>query len=162
MKFQGQKQLQRDLESYTDKKTIHEMIKKIAEKELINAMIGSAKAGLGPNSQQYKAYSKSYADMIKKAGGQKSWLRSIGRTGRSGGMLDPKNFRIEVHADGKASMVWDGSEDYAEYHQEGDGKIPQRKFVHFENHRNFEALMAAYRAALDKMTAQFNTGAKVG
>ena len=162
MRFKGKKQLQQALDDFSDMKVIHETVKKVAEKELINAIIGSAKAGVGPGGRKYKPYSKVYAEVVKKAGTTKLWLRGLGKSGRKGGMLDPDNFHIEIQSDGRAFIVWDGDQEYGPVHQEGEGKMPKRKFLHFENNRNFEALMKAYREALDRMTANFNAGRKVG
>jgi len=162
VKLKGFKEFQRDLLKAVDSRTIHERLLKDQLKELVNALIGAAEAGIGPGNSNYAAYSEAYKKRIAKHGGQKRWLRGIGRSGRSGGMLDPKNFSGEVDNQGRAFLVWTAPDStaaiYGPVHQEGTDKMPQRKWHHFESTRSAAALLKAYRYTLDKLAAIFSAG----
>ena len=121
----------------------------------------SLATGKGGNARLHKAI----------GAGNKRWLRGVGNTGQSGGMLDAANFRFETEESGALWLVWDGPADqavYARVHQgsgtgEGGqdhtkGQIPPRPFLHFENSANIAALITAYRQTIEQMAAQVSAG----
>jgi len=162
VKVKGFKEFERDLLGAVDGKIIHKRLFRDWLKELVNAIVAAAEAGIGPGDSNYPAYSEAYNKRIAKQGGQKRWLRGIGRGGRSGGMLAPKNFSGSVDNQGRAFLVWTAPDStaaiYGAVHQEGTDKMPQRKWLHFESTRSAAALLKAYRSTLDKLAAMFSAG----
>lgn len=158
----------RDLDACLDRETINKHLADHHGKEIINAVIGSAKAGVGPGDSQYKPYSDSYKRQIARKGGQKLWLRGLGRAGRAAGMLDPKRFSFELAKAAALFLVWtaanvamaiygavhQGSERGGQDHTKGD--VPPRPWLHFENRANEAAVVKSYELTMDELVAQFN------
>jgi len=168
-------------------------------KPIINAVIGSATAGIGPGDSRYKDYSDSYKRQLglrdrhgraagssfsrtgarkylatgkggkrrlqlAKAAGKKRWLRGIDHPGRVGGMLDPKRFKLAVEG-GKLWLIWTsegGDMDvYADLHNTGGPKLPQRQWMHFETALTQRTVHKALEQTLDEIAAKFNLGAPI-
>lgn len=165
----------RDLDACIDAKTINQHLAEHHGKEIVNAVIGSAKAGIGPGDKPYDPYAPSYEKQIAKQGGQKLWLRGLGRGGRAAGMLDPKRFSFEVSKGtswgGKAGvlyLVWIAATSemaiYGAVHQGSErggqthtkGHVPPRPWLHFENRANEAAVVKGYELTMDELVAQFN------
>jgi hypothetical protein len=157
----------KELMKVVNRKTIHDRLSKGHGKEIINAVVGSAKAGVGPGNKKYPPYSKSYTRQLGlsrgrvKGGDIKNWLHL------SGAMLEKGNFGWEVASDGKLFMVWTAPNDkvgtYAEVHQEGlplgkNGPKKQRKWLHFETTASAKAVVKAYEATIGEMVLEFNAG----
>lgn len=162
----GSKQFQRDFRKWqaqlmkaVDPATFHEKVQEKYLPEIVNAIVGSAKAGIGPENAQYAAYKPSYA-ATKAKGKWQLWL-SV-----SGDMLDPKRFSMVIHAStGRAWLRWEGPVHGAvhqgdEYGGASDtrGNIEPRPWFHFDNDANFAAYCKAYELAQADIAAAFNAG----
>lgn len=165
--LKGFDDFERDLDRCLSTKVINSHLRDRHEKEIVNAVIGSAKAGIGPGDRVYPGYSESYQKQIDRAGGAKLWLRGIGKGGRQEGMLDPEHFAIVVDAQGHAFLVWTAPDSrmgiYAEVHQEGlpigrGGPRRERRWLHFENRANVNAVVKAYELTFNSLAAQFSAG----
>jgi len=164
------RRFERDLMQLLTPKRVHEHLAREHGRTVIQAVIGSAAAGIGPNDQPYAPYSESYQRQIDRVGGQKRWLRGLGRRGRKTGMLDEDRFHFEVRPDGRLMLVWTAADAemaaYAAVHQgaawggENDsrGRIPPRPWLHFANTRNERAAIEAYELTFEEMVAEFNAG----
>ena len=157
-----------------DRRALGKRIEKSpAGRELINKVIGEAKAGRGPNGRRYADYSKAYRKLKARTGGVKGrWLRGKDKTGRAGGMLDPKNFDYEVTSDGRLFLVWTPDPSvpemavYSRVHNDGtltagrnrDTTIPQRKWMHLDGPAQVKAVMAMFDALYKQLVADINAG----
>lgn len=152
--------LTKDLRAVLSPKVIRTHMAKHKGEHIINAMIGLATGGTGPNMQNYPAYSKKYAK-LKQAAGHMRWLRGMKNTGRSGGMLDPKRFALTVIGN-KLWMVWTSAggamDTYADLHNKRGPKMPKRPWFHFESNATVAAIDEALKQTVDELAAKFNAG----
>ena len=170
MRILGLREFERDLAAVLDDRTIHKHLADRHGKEIVNAIIGTAKAGIGPGNAPFAPYSPAYRRRIEKAGGTKFWLRGIDRRGRGGGMLDPERFEVVVDPEGGGAVEWQPADSrmaaYGPVHQgtryggENDtrGRIPPRPWLHFDNAANQAAVMKAYELTIDELAAAFSAG----
>ena len=155
------------LERTIDRKAVAEHIRDKHGDEIVNLVIGHAKAGLGLNDQAYPDYSEKYKKRIKKAGGGKMWLRGIGKTGRSGGMLDPANFEWEIDASGGLWLVWKAADErmaiYGSVHNDGlplgrNGPRKPRPWMHVGWKGGQAAVAKMVEGVVQTLVEQFNRG----
>lgn len=185
-----QKDLQkyaRGLESFLDADKVHKHATVRHAKEVINAVIATAKAGIGPDNQPYAEYSDSYKKQLGLAGeggkmrsrkrrraalkagkgrkaarraGRKFWL--VG--GAKPDMLDRKRFSWLIQAK-RLFLIWTGPI-YGPVHQgtkyggqsHTKGHIPERPWHHFDTQAAGAAVNKMYRSTLEERTALFNAG----
>jgi hypothetical protein len=154
------------LSRVTDKRRIATFIVSRKGPEIINLIIGHAKAGLGEEDAAYPPYSPKYDKRKAKAGGGQ-FLRGIGKTGRSGGMLDPKNFSFEVTADGVLYLVWTAADArmaiYGQVHNDGlplgkGGPSKKRPWMHLKWERARAAIDRMVRDVLVILADEFKNG----
>ena len=159
--------LERRLTAMLSKKVIHKHLVEHYGQEIINAIIGVAKSGIGPGDRPYQGYSESYKKQIAKHGGRKLFLRSIGEQGREGGMLDPARFTYEISGDGRLWLVWSAANNrmgvYAEVHNKGlrigpHGPSIKREWAHVESARANRAVVSAYNRTMNDLAAQVARG----
>ena len=161
VKTKGFDAVLKDLRKVVDDKTIWKRFDKDHGKTVIQVVIGTAKAGIGPGNKKYPAWSKQYAAWKKKKVGKFAdiWLTL------TGAMLAPKNFKWDAKSDGKMFLVWTAPSakvgTYAEVHQEGlplgpGGPKKKRTWLHFENRANFAAVFKALEMTMDKLVVEFN------
>lgn len=134
---------------------------------LINVVIGQARAGLGPMQSQYAPYSKKYGQQKDKAGqkGMPYWLRGVGNTGRAGGMLDPNNFGYEMQGS-KLFLVWRPKVDsktanYAAVHNDGNATTPMRKWMHVRSVPAARAVLDLFLLTYKKLATRIKAGEKL-
>lgn len=124
-------------------------------KHIVDAVLQQVKSGVGPGGERYAKYSPEYAKRIKKSGLTKFWLRGIGRTGRSGGMLDPNRFYFQIRQSGRLFLVWKAKDStmgiYAEVHQDGNKTTPARTWMHLDTKAGMKAVYRAYQNAVDDL-----------
>ena len=168
-RFQSTKEYKKfvkDLYAVVDDRVVMTHLRDHHTEPIVDAVIASAVSGIGPGNRKYPAYSPAYAKKKRQAGSMR-WLRGIGNDGRSGGMLDPKNFSIMVSARGNAALVWHGpQETYPRVHQEGlplgkNGPRKKRKWLHFDNPSNAAAVRLALGNTFKELVAQFNANRKI-
>ncbi len=159
------------IDTVTSQRAINKLMLKDHFKTLLAIIINTTKQGVGPGEKRYPRYSERYKKWKQPFVGAPYWLRGKGRTGKSGGMLDPGNFSSEVEQDGTGWIVWDAPDPrmaiYGEVHQEGlplgrNGPRKQRKWLHFEHRNNTTALIKAYDATIVKIVAMFSAGWRRG
>ena len=138
---------------------------------IIEAVIASAAAGVGPDNRPYPEYSPEYAKRKKKAGGPIRFLRGIESPGRTGGMLDPARFHFEIGAGGRLWLVWTSAggkmDVYAEVHQLGlplgkNGPRKQRMWLQVATARSSTAVFKGYQMAIDDLIMAWNAGRILG
>jgi len=152
----------RGLESFLDADKVHKHAIVRHAKGVVNAVIGTAKAGIGPDNQPYKEYSESYKKQLGSRAGKKLWL--VG--GEKPVMLDRKRFNWEIRRKtGQLFLIWKGPV-YGPVHQGTEyggadhtkGKIPPRPWMHFDTDAARAAVNKMYRSTMEERTAQFNAG----
>jgi len=151
---------QADLGRAVKPETFHKIVRDKHLLEIVNAIIGSAKAGIGPDNERYPEYSKSYEKTKAKKAIQ-LWLS------QSGNMLDRKRFNLVVRANsGSATLTWEGPV-YGPVHQgkayggtgyAGNSKYPERPWFHVQNPTNRRAVITAYELAKGDIADKFNAG----
>lgn len=154
------------LEKVFVKRRIAQYIQERHGKEIINLIIGHAASGLGPSDAAYPKYSPKYDKRKAKTGGGR-FLRGIGNTGRSGGMLDPKNFTWETDPQGGLWLVWKAADArmaiYGAVHQEGlplgkNGPRKHRKWMHLDWEGARKAVATFVENIVNILVQQFNGG----
>ena len=144
-----------------DRKTVNGKLAEMEERrpEITNALIGIAKAGMGPENVRFQSYSEAYRKWKQKHGGiVGKWMRSAERSGRAGGMLDPGNFSIEVQEDGRAFFTWTPGDAeqaiYGHVHNNGDGKMPKREWMNLQTDGSVRAVEEQYKLAMEEVLAE--------
>ena len=168
----GLKDFERDLEAFCTPAKIAQRFIDLHGDRVIEAVITSAKAGLGPG-KPFPPHADSTAKGLglhAKTGGKASWTRSGGKKNflvQSGVMLDDKRFTWRIDRDG-ITLVWDSGGDaklgtYAEVHNDGlpigrGGPVKQREFMHFECTISWAAVEIGLGAAIEDLKGQFEAG----
>lgn len=144
-----------------DPERLAEKILRVVERdygdEIIGAVLGSAKAGIGPKDAPYPPLSKQYADQFK--GGRKNFL-TVTDT-----LLSTDRFSLTAGGH-TLTLAWSGDAELgliATVHNDGlpigrGGPRKQREFVHFESSATWAVLTQALERAFDKVAAEFNRG----
>lgn len=168
--------------------TFHQKVQEKHLPGIVNAIIGTAKAGIGPGNKPYPAYSESYKKQLglavrggamtarkarsralrsgegwqaAKRAGRKLWLVGVIGMDR---MLDPGKFSWELQGP-RLFLCHEGGVVPATH--QGDryggkshtkGDIPDRPFLHFANSANAGSAQTSYRLTLERRTAKFNAG----
>ena len=147
-----------------DKKAIHKHLAAHYGDEIIETIIASAKAGVGPRNRQYRDYEPSYTKHLQREAAKGKphphKLRSAGRTGRAGGMLDPERFKWKISPSGRLFLIWTAAGQrmaiYGEVHQEGlalgkGGPRKKRKWMHVDSAETDRAVVHAYEKTIDDL-----------
>lgn len=120
-------------------------------------VISEAMDGVGPDGIRFIPYSAEYKKRKDKASGQsRAWLRGLNKPGRH--MLERDNFRWFT-LKGGVQLVWTakGNQgDYAEVHNEGEGKMPKREWMHLEAPKTAAAIDTLLGVAFDEKIDKFN------
>jgi len=168
-KASGFKETYHDLDKLMSPTEICRVMAEIENKMhiLVTVMIGSATAGLGPNGSAYQAYSAKYLVKKRKAGQEYLRLRGINRE-PSQGMLSIPRFTASHKTTGikaqNSEMVlkWKGQNHqmtkYAKAHNYGEGRMPEREWMHLDSDAGDEAISQLANLALDQRAAAFQAG----
>ena len=154
-----------------DPKVIHKHLVAHYGTEIIETIIASAKAGIGPKNRPFPDYAPSYKKRLAKLAEQgkahPNWLRSAGRPGRTTGMLAQDNFSFRVSPKGRLFIVWRAADHqmgiYAEVHQEGlkigaHGPRRKRRWMHIESAASDRVVLDAYEKTIDDLCAMSAAG----
>lgn len=133
--IQNRRAFERDLDKFVDGRNFAEDFVRRFGREIIREVIAQAHQGNGPNGVRYPAYSDKYLKVKKGAQGGtlNNWLRGI-----KGGvrMLDEKRFEWRIVTAARIELVWTAANSdmgkYAVAHNEGEGDMPKREWMHFE------------------------------
>jgi len=152
---------------------------------VIEQVVSSAKAGIGPDNRPYPPYSESYRKslgldtegyshtLVRRAykglkspelkkykisrllgAGNKAWLTL------TGAMLARGNWAWRIEG-GQLWLVWTAPDEqvgaYAEAHNFGSPKMPQREFVHVESAGSTKALEDGIEASINELVDEFNS-----
>ncbi len=168
-KVTGFKELYRDLDKIVSTTLFAKYMADVENRKhlLAMAIIFQGTSGIGPEGKPYQAYSPAYKTKKDKAGHRGKWLRGIGR-GKDEGMLSIPNFKASStgtgvkSTNGKMLLKWKNSSremtNYAHFHNWGDGKIPQREWMHLYTKIGEKAVNSLLQEAGDMMAADFQAG----
>jgi hypothetical protein len=99
-----------------------------------DALIDSANRGIGPGGSQYKPIQEPYKSRKKKEGGQSTkFLWGLRRGGLH--MLAKAHFTWKKINNFTVQLIWKGTgktSDYGKVHNEGEGKMPRREWMHLD------------------------------
>lgn len=164
--FRKLRELEKNLLAVVDQETIYRHLAEHHGKEIINAVIGAARAGIGPDNKSFPKYSPEYAKRKAEHGKTDLWLRGIERAGRADGMLGPERFSYEI-VGGRLFLVWTAGNAqmaiYGEVHQEGlplgrGGPRKQRRWMHLESATASKAVQKAFELTIRELSAQAARG----
>ena len=151
----------RGLESFLDADKIHKHAVVRHAKEVINALIGVAKSGIGPDGP-YAPYSESYKKQLgAQRAGTKLWL--VG--GDKPNMLDRKRFSWVIKGV-RLFLQWIGpiyglvhqGKEYGGTGHTKNPKYPERPWMRLDSPAADAAVRKMYRSTIEERTAQFNAG----
>ncbi|MCE5277197.1 MAG: hypothetical protein ABFD92_16840 [Planctomycetaceae bacterium] len=167
------------LKAMLDSGAVLEEFVKGSGETVTKVVIGSAKAGIGPDNQPYAPYSQSYQKKLQlsSSGGDFKRYSRRAKSGPaypaalaklwltlSGDMLSPKRFTWQVQ-DKHLFLVWKGPL-WGPVHQgsahggasDTRGRIPPRPWLHFANSRNANAVITGLRKAFKAVAAKAVAG----
>ena len=149
----------RGLEAWLDADKIHKHATVRHAKEVVNAVIGAAKAGIGPGGKGYAPRKPEYE---KRLPARARWL-----AGEKPNMLDRKRFYWQIRTkSGKLFLCWKGPiwgfvHQGKEYGGTGHSKnpnYPERPWMHFDTPAADAAVRKMYKSTIEERTAKFNAG----
>tara|TARA_Y100000310_G_scaffold315428_1_gene365946 strand:- start:699 stop:1193 length:495 start_codon:yes stop_codon:yes gene_type:complete len=125
---------------------------------LIDDLIREAGAGRGPDNVRFPAYSTEYK---KRKDGAVSPGEKFMHGIKKGGlhMLDKANFAWKALSKLTVQLVWTAAgnqADYAGVHQDGEGKMPKRTWMHLEGKATTEKIIAWIKRIIRGRAAEFN------
>jgi len=128
------------------------------DKKVIRAVIEAAMSGHGPGNKPYPPYSEDYDRRKKAAAGQgKRWLRGIKQQGLH--MLNRVHFKWKKVSETVINLVWRGTGktgDYARVHNDGEGKMPKREWMHLESSEAINEVNDLIAGTLNNHAKKFN------
>jgi len=164
--MEGLDRFERNLDRLTDGNVILAHLAERHGGQVVQAIVGSTKAGVGPGAQPYAPYSPRYAKRF--AGAAKLWLFGVHGNEH---MLDPARFSWGKPALESIDLLWSGATPrmaiYGPVHQGTDyggrshtkGQVPPRPWMHFDAPATRAAVGAALEATMHELAASWNSGA---
>lgn len=157
MAIKGLKKLAGDLDPDQLAAKVLKIVQDEHAAEIIDAVIGSAKAGIGPGNKGYPPLSAAYEAKFK---GQRKNFLAVTDT-----LLNTERFSLTARGV-TLTLMWSGNDKLgiiATVHNDGKpigrgGPIKQREFVHFESTPIWSVLNSALERAFDRVAAEFNRG----
>lgn len=157
--LEGRAEFERDLDSFVDAADFaNAFIGSMQADDIITEVINQALKGRGPGGARFKKYSKSYAAIKRQHGGiQNNWMQGIDTHEH---MLARKNFAWKFEPPDKIVLVWTPANAeqaaYGPRHNEGDGKMPRREWMHLEAPATAKTVDRSLEKVQEKRVLEFH------
>jgi len=157
--IEGLSDFERDLDKFLDIANFAEdFIGSSQSEEIIEQVINQALHGRGPGGKRFKKYSNTYAAMKRNRGGiQHAWMEGVEEHQH---MLARENFHWEFNPPDQLVLIWTPANErqavYGPAHNEGEGKMPQREWMHLEAPVTVKTIDMVLDKLVEKRELNFN------